>query len=77
MSENRALNERLKEKEHHIEMLKMETLRWQEESTELVLKCKTYETQLDQKQNEFKQILAQKDVIKILINFSVHFKTII
>jgi hypothetical protein len=43
-------------------MLKIETTRWQEESNELALKCRTYEAQIEQKQLEFKQIIQQKDV---------------
>lgn len=62
MNELKVANERLKEHERHIEMLKNESIRWQEEANESNVKCKTYEAQLEQKQLEFKQIISQKDV---------------
>ena len=62
LNELKVVKDRLKEKEHQIEMLKIETTRWQEESNELALKCRTYEAQIEQKQLEFKQIIQQKDV---------------
>ena len=62
MAELKVVKTELKDKYHHIEMLKIEATRWQEEANELMLKCRTYEAQLEQKQTEFKQILLQKDV---------------
>jgi hypothetical protein len=56
----------LKEKEKHIETLNMECARWQEESNELTLKCKTYEAQLEQRQIEFRQQLLLKEVNQII-----------
>jgi hypothetical protein len=58
-----VLNEKLKENEKRFELLKMESDRWQEESNELNLKCKTYEAQLEQRNNEYRSQLMQKDVI--------------
>ncbi len=57
------LNDKLKENEKRFELLKMESDRWQEESNELNLKCKTYEAQLEQRNNEYRSQLMQKDVI--------------
>ncbi len=62
VAELKLVKTELKDKYHHIEMLKNEATRWQEEANELTLKCRTYEAQLEQKQAEFKQILLQKDV---------------
>jgi len=50
-------------------MLKVEVTRWQDEANELILKCRTYEARLEQKQTEFKQILLHKDVKKRFFTF--------
>ena len=51
--------------EKHIENLNMECNRWKDESNELSLKCTTYESQLEQRQLEYKQQLFIKEVLQI------------
>lgn len=61
-AEIKVLNDKIKESEKRIEILKMECSRWEDESNELNLKCRTYEAQFEQKQNEFRQQIISKDV---------------
>lgn len=56
------IRDKLRENEQYIEMLKMENKRWQDESNEYALKCKTYETRLEQKTNEMRDMITSKDV---------------
>ena len=61
-AELKATNDKLKENEKHIETLKMELAKWQDESNELNLKCSTYEAQLEQSQVEYRSQIVSKDV---------------
>ena len=45
----------------------MESSRWQEEANELNVKCQTYETQLELKNTEYRNILTQKEVRQIAL----------
>ena len=63
-NELKVVNEKLKENEKRLELLKMECARWEDETNELNLRCQTYEAQLEQRQNEFRQSIISKDVIK-------------
>ena len=56
------MNDKLKDNEKHVELLKMELAKWQEEANELNLKCQTYENQLEQKQFEHRNQIMSKDV---------------
>ncbi len=62
VTELKAVNEKLKEADRQILLLKTECTRWQDESNELNVKCQTYEAQLNQKCDEFKKIISEKDV---------------
>lgn len=62
-NELKVVSEKLKENEKKLEILKMECARWEDESNELNQKCQTYEAQMEQKQNEFRQSIISKDVI--------------
>lgn len=64
----KVMEEKIKEMEKHIETLNMECTRWEDESNELTVKCKTYEAQLEQRQSEFRQQLLLKEVLKIMKN---------
>ena len=64
-TEVKVANEKVKEKERHIEALKAECTRWQEEANELNIKCQSYEAQLEQRLADYRQTLSQKDVIFI------------
>ena len=55
-------NEKLKESDRQIELLKSELSRLHEGSSELSIKCKTFEAQLEQKSIEFKNAIAEKNV---------------
>ena len=44
----------------------MELAKWQEESNELNLKCKTFEAQLEQRQSEYRNQLLSKDVFEFM-----------
>jgi hypothetical protein len=59
--------DKLKENEKHIETLKMELTKWQEEAHELNVKCGTYEAQLEQCQAEYRGQIISKDVISNLL----------
>lgn len=61
-TELRVTNDKIKDYEKHVEFLKIESSRWQDEANELNLKCQTYEAQLEQKSNEYRQQLIEKDV---------------
>ena len=60
--ELKAVNDKLKESERQVLLLKNECSRWQDEANELNVKCQTYEAQLNQKCEEYKKIIAEKDV---------------
>lgn len=60
-TELKVVSDKLKENERRCDLLKMECDRWQEESNELNLKCKTLEAQLDQRNNEYRSQIMQKD----------------
>ncbi|CAF0712604.1 unnamed protein product [Brachionus calyciflorus] len=62
-NELKVVNEKLKDNEKRLELLKSECARWEDETNELNLRCQTYETQLEQKQNEFRQTLITKDAL--------------
>lgn len=68
----KVLNEKIKEMEKHIETLNMECIRWKDESSELSLKCKTFESQLEQRQSEYKQQISIREVFEFYINWNLH-----
>ena len=61
-TELKVVKEKLKENEQHVEILKAENTRWQEEFNELNLKCQSLEAQLEQKTNEHRQAIQAKEV---------------
>ena len=61
-TELKVITDKLKENEKHVEFLKIELTRWQDESNELNLKCQTYEAQLEQRSNDYRAELLAKDV---------------
>lgn len=69
-NELKVVTEKLKENEKKLELLKNECARWEDETNELNEKCFAFETQLEQKQNEFRQSLISKDV---KFNFKFYF----
>lgn len=60
-SELKVAKDKIKEYERQIELIKIESTRWQEESSELSIKCQTYEAQLNQKADEYRKSISEKD----------------
>lgn len=61
-AEVRAGNEKLKEYERQLELVRRECARWQEEANEMGVKCQTYEAQLAQRHEEYRRLMADKEV---------------
>ena len=65
-------SDKLKESERHIELYKMECVRWQEQCNELQVKCETFEVQLEQRSNDYRAQINAKDVRVCLFLFSTN-----
>jgi hypothetical protein len=60
----RTYSDRLRDTEKQLELLKNECERWKEESSELALRCNSYEAQLEQKTSDHREQMAVKEVQK-------------
>ena len=61
-AEVRAANEKCKEAERQLELVRSECARWREEASELAIKWQTCEAQMNQRAEEYRRVLADKDV---------------